>query len=46
MIPVSARQGPEGLQQGFDQMHAEIDPLDWSRLVEAIGEGREAWRKE
>ena len=37
-IPVSACQGPERLEQGFDQMHTEANPLDWIRLVEVIGE--------
>ncbi len=37
-IPVSACQGPERLEQGFDQIHTEANPLDWIRLVDVIGE--------
>jgi excisionase family DNA binding protein len=46
MIPASAFRGFERLEQVFDRMDAEVDPLEQSQLVEIVSEGRATWKAE
>jgi len=46
MIPTSAFKGFERLEQTFDHMDAEVYPLEKSKLVEIVSEGRETWKTE
>ena len=46
MIPISAFRGFERLERTFDRLDAEVAPLEKSRLVEIVSEGRETWKRE
>ena len=46
MIPASAFRGFEKLEQVLDQMDAEVDLLEKSKLVEIISEGRQTWKRD